>query len=233
TPARPRRPPPRRALAAASPLPARPPLAHPAPALVAPAARAVQTRLDNGLVVLTLEDHATPVVSFQMWVEVGSRDEARYTGLAHLFEHMMFKGSDHIAPEEHARLIQARGGRVNAYPTQDYTVYHGGGSRESLPLVIDLEAERVAHLKIDQATLDSERQVVLEERRMRTDDQPEGRALEALLALSFVAHPYRWPVIGWRSDVERATVEVCRSFFAHYYRPNNIAIPVVGGFVTQ
>jgi zinc protease len=198
-----------------------------------PAARTRETRLENGLVVLTLEDHTTPVVSFQMWVRVGSRDESRYTGLAHLFEHMMFKGSKHIPPEEHARLIQSRGGRVNAYTTRDHTVYHEDVSREHLPLVIELEAERLANLSITQATLDSERQVVLEERRLRVDDQPDGRGLEALLALSFVAHPYRWPVIGWQSDVEQATLEACQTFFAHYYAPNNIVLAIVGDFDTE
>ncbi len=204
-----------------------------APGVDDPAARTRETRLENGLVVLTLEDHATPVVSFQMWVRVGSRDESRYTGLAHLFEHMMFKGSKHIPPEEHARIVQARGGRVNAYTSRDHTVYHADVSREHLPLVIELEAERVANLSITQATLDSERQVVLEERRLRVDDQPDGRGLEALLALSFVAHPYRWPVIGWQSDVEQATLEACRAFFAHYYVPNNMLLVIVGDFDTE
>jgi len=197
---------------------------------------ALETRaetLDNGLVVLALEDHATPVVAFQMWVRVGSKDEARYTGLAHLFEHMMFKGSKRIAPEQHARLVQARGGRTNAYTTHDHTVYFEEVSREHLPLVIELEAERVASLAITEETLTSERQVVLEERRMRTDDQPDGRAFEALLALAFQAHPYRWPVIGWRSDVEQATLEACRDFFAHYYAPNNIVLSIVGDFDTE
>jgi predicted Zn-dependent peptidase len=201
-----------------------------APAAPDPAARTRETRLSNGLVVLTLEDHATPVVSFQMWVKAGSRDERWYTGIAHLFEHMMFKGSKRVGPEEHARIVQARGGRVNAYTTRDQTVYHTDVSREHLPLVIELEAERVTNLAITQATLDGEREVVLEERRLRVDDQPDGRALETLLALSFVAHPYRWPVIGWRSDVEAATVEACRDFFGHYYVPNNIVLAIVGDF---
>jgi len=204
-----------------------------APDVVDPAAQARETRLPNGLVVLTLEDHATPVVSFQMWVRAGSRDETRYTGLAHLFEHMMFKGSKNIPPEEHARLVQARGGQINAYTTRDFTVYHEDVSRETLPLVIELEAERVANLSITQETLDSERQVVLEERRLRVDDQPDGRALEALFASSFVAHPYRWPVIGWQSDVAAATLEACRTFFAHYYVPNNIVLVIVGDFDTE
>ena len=146
-----------------------------------PAGRARTTRLPNGLTVLTLEDHATPVVSFQMWVKVGSRDEARYTGLAHLFEHMMFKGSRRILPEQHATLVQARGGRLNAFTSRDVTVYFEDVPREALPLVIELEAERVENLDISEKTLTSERQVVLEERRMRTEDQPMGRAFEALL----------------------------------------------------
>jgi len=200
------------------------------PALEDPAERMQETLLPNGLVVLTLEDHSTPVVSFQMWVKVGSRDESRYTGLAHLFEHMMFKGSKHIAPEEHARLINARGGRVNAFTSRDNTVYFEDVTSETLPLVIELEAERVANLDISEQTLDSERQVVLEERRMRTEDQPSGRAMETLMALTFVAHPYRWPVIGWRSDIERATVEACRKFFRAYYAPNNIVIAIAGDF---
>ena len=205
----------------------------PASALDDPAARAVVTRLDNGLVVITLEDSSTPVVSFQMWVKVGSRDEAGYTGLAHLFEHMMFNGSKHIGPEQHANLITARGGAVNAYTSNDQTVYFDDATRETLPLVIDLEYERLAYLDISEQSLDRERQVVLEERRMRTEDQPVGRAYEAVLALLWQAHPYRWPVIGWRSDVEKATVEVCRRFFETYYAPNNIVIAIAGDFDTD
>jgi predicted Zn-dependent peptidase len=198
-----------------------------------PALRTQTALLPNGLTVLTLEDHATPVVSFQMWVRVGSKDESRTTGLAHLFEHMMFKGSKHIAPEEHARLIQARGGRTNAWTSRDFTVYFEDVTSENLPLVIDLEAERVAHLDISEETLASERQVVLEERRMRTEDRPMGRAYEALFALAFSAHSYRWPVIGWRSDVAAATLEECRRFFRNYYSPNNILISIVGDFDTE
>jgi predicted Zn-dependent peptidase len=199
-------------------------------ALDDPAARTRVTKLENGLTVLTLEDDSTPVVSFQMWVKVGSRDESRYTGLAHLFEHMMFNGSKNVGPEQHAQLINARGGEVNAYTTNDYTVYFNDVTTESLPLVIDLEHERVANLIIDEETLAKERKVVLEERRLRTEDSPMGRAYEALLALVWQAHSYRWPVIGWRSDIERATVEVCREFFSHYYVPNNITLAIVGAF---
>jgi len=189
--------------------------------------------LENGLTVLTLEDHATPVVAFQMWVRAGSKDESFYTGIAHLFEHMMFKGSKNIGAEEHARLIGARGGRVNAFTTHDVTVYHEDVTSESLPLVIDLEAERVKNLDISLATLESEREVVLEERRMRIEDRPSGLAFEALSAITFQAHPYHWPVIGWRADIEAVTVEACREFFDTYYSANNITLAIVGDFDTS
>jgi zinc protease len=195
-----------------------------------PALRLRTTSLPNGLTVLTLVDHSTPVVSLQMWVKVGSRDETRYTGLAHLFEHMMFKGSRNVGPEEHARILESRGGRVNAFTSNDETVYHEDVTPENLRLAIELEAERVANLDISEATLASEREVVLEERRLRTEDNPEGRLFEALLATTFTAHPYRWPVIGWRSDVEAVDVEASRRFFKTYYSPNNIVLVVVGDF---
>jgi predicted Zn-dependent peptidase len=205
-------------------------LASSAAAIEDPAENVRVETLDNGLVLLMLEDHTTPVVSFQMWVKVGSRDESAYTGLAHLFEHMMFKGSENLEPEAHAQLVNARGGSLNAFTSRDFTVYFEDVTAESLPLVVDLEFERLANLTIDDETLDSERQVVLEERRMRTEDQPMGRAYEALLATVWQAHPYRWPVIGWRSDVEKATVEVCRRFFDTYYAPNNLVVAIVGAF---
>ena len=200
------------------------------PAIDDSALRTRQTKLDNGLTVLTLEDHTTPVVAFQMWVRVGSSDEARVTGLAHLFEHMMFRGSKNIPPEKHGQIIQSRGGRTNAYTTSDMTVYTTEIPSEALPLVIALEAERLANLDISEETLVSEREVVLEERRMRTEDQPGGRAREALYALTFKALPYRWPVIGWRSDVANTTIEDCRDFFSTFYVPNNIVIAIVGDF---
>ena len=200
------------------------------PAIDDSALRTRQTKLDNGLTVLTLEDHTTPVVAFQMWVRVGSSDEARVTGLAHLFEHMMFKGSKNVPPEKHGQIVQSRGGRINAYTSTDVTVYTAEVPSEALPLVIALEAERLANLDISEKNLVSEREVVLEERRMRTEDQPGGRAWEALYALTFQALPYHWPVIGWRSDLENTTIEDCRNFFSTFYVPNNIVIAIVGDF---
>jgi zinc protease len=223
----------RAALAAALLFCALAPRAGAAPDVQDPALATRVTTLPNGLTVLTLVDASTPAVSFQMWVRVGSKDEARFTGIAHLFEHMMFRGTDKLPPESHERLVTARGGSVNAYTTDDVTVFHEDVAPDSLPLVIELEAERVANLKITDEVLASEKQVVLEERRLRSEDSPQGRAFEALMALAFVAHPYRVPTIGWRSDVEAVTAEVCRRFFKTYYAPNNIVIAVAGSFDEQ
>jgi zinc protease len=200
------------------------------PSIDDPALRTRTTVLDNGLTVLTLEDPSTPVVSFQMWVRVGSGDESRYTGLAHLFEHMMFRGSKNLPPEAHGRIIAERGGRVNAYTSRDVTVYFADMTAEHIPLLVELETERLANLDISEESLTSEREVVLEERRMRTEDNPQGLAFEALLALTFEAHPYRVPTIGWRSDVEKVGVEDCLEFFRTYYAPNNLVISIAGDF---
>ena len=188
------------------------------------------TVLPNGLTVLSLVDPSTPVVSFQIWVKAGSGDETRWTGIAHLFEHMMFRGSKNLPPEAHSKFIEARGGRVNAFTSRDVTVYFADVSREHLPLVIELEAERLRNLDISEESLASERQVVLEERRLRTEDNPQGRAFEALFALAFQAHPYRRPTIGWRSDVESVGVEECLEFFRTFYAPNNLVITIAGDF---
>ena len=198
-----------------------------------PVQRLRETTLDNGLRIYTLEDHATPVVAFQIWVQVGSKDETRYTGLAHLFEHMMFKGSKRLGSERHAQLIQACGGRINAFTNRDVTVYHEDVTAESLPLVIDLEAERFSNLDLGERMLASEREVVLEERRLKYEDRASGRAYEALSALAWKAHPYRRPVIGWRSDIEGVSLAACREFFETYYAPNNFVIVIVGDFETD
>jgi predicted Zn-dependent peptidase len=204
--------------------------AQAAGALDDPAARTRLTTLDNGLRILTLEDRTTPVVSYQSWVHVGSGDEARWTGLAHLFEHMMFRGSKRVPGDLRDRLLRERGARGNAYTSNDVTVYFEDTSAENLPLVIELEAERFRNLEISPSVLDTERQVVLEERRMRTDDNPNGRLIEALLSLTFVAHPYRTPTIGWQSDVEKVDVATCLEFFRAYYVPNNVVISIAGDF---
>jgi zinc protease len=195
-----------------------------------PAARTRLTELDNGLRVLTLVDRTSPIVSFQSWVDVGSGDEGRYTGLAHLFEHMMFRGTENVPGDMRDRLLRERGSRGNAFTSNDFTVYFEDVSSEHLPLVIELEADRLANLIISPEVLDTEREVVLEERRYRTEDNPQGRLVEALLALSFVAHPYRRPTVGWMSDVEKVQVEQCVEFFAEYYVPRNIVLSIAGDF---
>jgi predicted Zn-dependent peptidase len=198
-----------------------------------PAQKLRVTKLENGLTILSLEDHTTPVVSFQIWVRVGSGDEARFSGLAHLFEHMMFRGSEHLAKEQHARLIEERGGKINAYTTRDETVYFTNVTAENLPLVIALEAERLKNLDVSEASLADEREVVIEERRFRTENDPQGRLFEALLALSFQAHPYRIPTVGWMSDLEKMSVAECRAFFDEYYAANNLVVSVAGAFDTE
>jgi zinc protease len=203
------------------------------PHVVDPVANLVESTLDNGMRIVMLEDHRTPVVSAQVWVDAGSADESFYTGIAHLFEHMMFNGSKNVPAEVHAQLITERGGQVNAYTSRDMTVYFEDVTAETLPLVIDLEAERFENLDISQPALDRERQVVLEERRLRTEDSPDGLGFEALAATLWVAHPYRWPTIGWRSDVEGITVAACRHFFDTYYAANNLTMVIVGDFQTK
>ncbi len=198
-----------------------------------PALNTRVTTLANGLTILTLEDHATPVVSFQVWARVGSGDEARFTGLAHLFEHMMFRGSAQLGKEEHSRLIEERGGQLNAYTTRDQTVYFTDTTAEHLPLVVALEAERLANLVIDEESLADEREVVIEERRFRTENDPQGRLFEALLALTFQAHPYRVPTVGWMSDLEKMGVPECVAFFEEYYAANNLVVSVAGDFRTD
>jgi predicted Zn-dependent peptidase len=146
---------------------------------------------------------------------------------------MMFRGSKHLEKEEHSRLIEERGGKINAYTTRDVTVYFTDVTPENLPLVIALEAERLENLEVSEASLADEREVVIEERRFRTENDPEGRLFEALLALSFQAHPYRIPTVGWMSDLEKMSVAECRAFFDEYYAANNLVVSVAGAFDTE
>jgi zinc protease len=201
-------------------------------ALPARAADAVvAATLDNGLRVLLLEDHRSPVAAFQVWYRVGSRNEVRgRTGLAHFLEHMMFKGTPTHGPRQFSRLVEQNGGRDNAFTSQDVTSYYVNIAAERLPLVIDLEADRMQHLLLDPGDIASERQVVLEERRTRTDDDPGGFLSEEVSALAFKAHPYGQPILGWAEDVERITPEAMRAFYRTYYVPNNALVVAVGDF---
>ena len=190
--------------------------------------------LSNGLRILTWEDHSAPIITYEVWFNVGSRNERPgITGISHLFEHMMFKGSRKYGPEEHANIVQSHGGRLNAFTANDMTVYYENISSDELELVIALEAERQANLAITAENLASEREVVKEERRMRTDNNTFGDVMEQLMANAFIAHPYQWPVVGWMSDLNAITLEDCREYHRIHYAPNNATIVLVGDFNTN
>ncbi len=190
--------------------------------------------LDNGLRILTWEDHSAPVISYEIWFDVGSINEKPgITGISHLFEHMMFKGSKKYGPEEHSDIVRANGGRLNAFTSNDMTVYFENISSDKLELVIALEAERQANLAITAENLASEREVVKEERRMRIDNSIFGDMLEQLSANCFLAHPYQWSVIGWMSDIESITLEECQEYHRIHYAPNNATVALVGDFDTE
>jgi zinc protease len=191
----------------------------------------VEATLDNGLRVLLLEDHRSPIVSFQVWYRVGSRNEARgATGIAHFLEHLMFKGTPRHGPRQFARLIEQNGGQDNAFTTHDVTSYFVNIAADRLDLVIELEADRMQNLLLDPREIDSERQVVIEERRTRTEDDPGGFLGEAVSAIAFKAHPYGQPIIGWMEDLTRITPEEIRAFYKTYYVPSNAIVVAVGDF---
>jgi zinc protease len=201
------------------------------PAAAGAADGVVAATLDNGLRVLLLEDHRSPVAAFQVWYRVGSRNEVRgRTGLAHFLEHMMFKGTPAYGPRQFSRMVEQNGGRDNAFTSQDATAYYVNIAADRLPLVIDLEADRMQQLLLDPGDIALERQVVLEERRTRTDDDPGGFLSEEVSALAFRAHPYAQPILGWAEDVERITPEAMRAFYRIYYVPNNAMVVAVGDF---
>lgn len=186
-------------------------------------------RLKNGLTLLMHEDHSAPVVSFQVWYNVGSRNERPgITGISHLFEHMMFKGSARFGPEEHSRIITLNGGNDNAFTTQDCTAYFENLPSSRLELAAELEADRMASLRLTPETLSSEREVVKEERRLRVDNSLPGLLSEELYATAFSLHPYQWPVNGWMSDLDAISLEDCQRFFHAYYAPNNATVLVLG-----
>ncbi|HXJ82758.1 MAG TPA: pitrilysin family protein [Candidatus Methylomirabilis sp.] len=194
-----------------------------------PAPDVVESTLENGLRVLLLEDHRSPVVSIQIWYRVGSRNERPgATGLAHFLEHMMFKGTASHGKGEFSRLVEQNGGQDNAFTTQDETSYYVDVAADRAELVLGLEADRMRRLLLDPREIDSERQVVMEERRTRTEDDPDGLLAEEMNSVAFKAHPYRWPVIGWMEDIKRINPTELRAFYDTYYQPNNALLVVVG-----
>jgi zinc protease len=187
--------------------------------------------LDNGLRVLLLEDHRSPIVTVQMWYRVGSRNEARgATGIAHFLEHLMFRGTAKYGPGVFARLVERNGGQDNAFTSQDVTSYYVNIAADKLDLVLDLESDRMHNLQLDPKIITSEREVVIEERRTRTEDDPGGFLGEEVSALAFRAHSYGQPIIGWTVDLNRITPEEIRAFYRTYYVPNNALLVAVGDF---
>jgi zinc protease len=185
--------------------------------------------LPNGLRVRLLRDAAAPTLSYYTFFQVGSRNERLgTTGISHLFEHMMFNGAAKYGPKEFDRVLEARGGHSNAYTSNDVTAYYEDFASDALETVVDLESDRMRSLRLTAESLEQEREVVKEERRLRTENSIFGLMEEQLEALVFLAHPYRWPVIGWMDDIERITREDCEAFFRTYYAPGNAAVYAVG-----
>jgi len=200
--------------------------------VVRPPQLAIQTHtLANGLKIEMVQDHHVPVVNLQVWYHVGSKDEKPgHTGFAHLFEHLMFKGSAHVGPDEHSRIIEAMGGFDNAYTNDDVTVFWETFPSNYLARVLWLEADRMGSLNVDDKNFKSERQVVEEERRLRVDNSPYGRVEEDLYAAAFTVHPYHHTTIGSIADLDKATVADVRAFHDIYYRPNNATLVISGDF---
>jgi zinc protease len=187
--------------------------------------------LPNGLTVVLSEDHSTPIVHLQLVYHVGSKNEkAGRTGFAHLFEHLMFKGSKNVQPEAHTSMLASVGGQSNAYTTDDETVFWETVPSQYLPLILWLEADRMASLRIDKDTFTNERDVVKEERRMRVDNQPYGRLNEIIYDQAFTVHPYKHATIGSMEDLEAASVDDVRDFYQTYYVPANATLVLVGDF---
>ena len=196
-----------------------------------PAAQAdvFERTLSNGLKVIVKEDHRAPVVVQQIWYKAGSMDERTgKTGVAHVLEHMMFKGTKSVPAGEFSRLIAAAGGRENAFTSNDYTAYFQQLHKSKLPLAMKLESDRMHNLNLSEAEFSKEIKVVMEERRMRTDDDPHALLQEKMMAVVYEEHPYQHPVIGWMSDLEQLDVNDARTWYQKWYAPNNATLVIAG-----
>jgi zinc protease len=199
-----------------------------------PALQIRQKTLKNGLKIVAAEDRSRPVVNLQVWYHVGSKDEKPgRTGFAHLFEHIMFRGSKNVGPEEHMRLVRQAGGAVNAYTGFDTTVYWETFPSNYLERMLWLEADRMASLDVSEENFRKEREVVKEERRLRVENPPYGNLLEEVLRNTYMRYPYRHSPIGSAEDLDRATLADVRAFHATYYVPNNATLILVGDFETE
>jgi zinc protease len=193
--------------------------------------RVTESVLPNGLKLILLEDHKAPVIVFQLYYRVGSRNESLgHTGLSHILEHVMFKGTEKVGPEEYSKIIQRNGGRTNAWTTDDNTTYFASIASDRVGVMIDLEADRMTNLKLTDEVFLPERSVIMEERRLRVDNNPVANLFEQLTSTAFAAHPYEFPVIGWMSDIAQTTLADALQHYRTYYIPNNAFIVAVGDF---
>ena len=193
------------------------------------ASRTHEYLLDNGLKLIVQEDHRAHVAVVQVWYRVGSSYEHDgITGVSHALEHMMFKGTERYPAGKFSTTVAAHGGRQNAFTSSDYTAYYEEWSADNVELSFDLEADRMRNLVIDDEAFKKEINVVLEERRLRTDDQPQSLAIEAAQAVAYLTSPYRYPVIGWESDIKNMTAADLRAWYQRWYAPNNAVVVVVG-----
>ena len=190
-------------------------------------------RLSNGLTILTCEDSSSPVVSYHTWLRVGSRHERETkTGLAHLLEHLMFNGTESLPQGAYDQMLEEAGAETNASTWLDFTQYSVNAPRQALKLVIKLEAERLEKLVLKVPQVESEKEVVANERRYRVDDDVDGAMNELLWATAFTQHAYHCPTIGWMKDIQSFTADDCEKFYKTYYAPNNATVIVVGDFRT-
>ncbi len=188
-----------------------------------------EARLDNGLKVLVKEDHRAPTVVAQIWYKVGSSYEfGGTTGLSHVLEHMMFKGTKKLGPGKFSNIIAENGGRENAFTGKDYTAYFQQLEKSRLPISFELEADRMRNLTLPEDEFKKEVAVVMEERRMRTEDKPRSLTYEQFNATAFISSPYRTPVIGWMNDLKNMKVADLKPWYQKWYAPNNATLVVVG-----
>jgi zinc protease len=188
-----------------------------------------ESTLPNGMKLIVKEDRRAPSVVHMVWYKVGAMDEVDGTsGVAHLLEHMMFKGTKRVGPGQFNKQVAAVGGRDNAFTSYDYTAYFQQVPKEALGKMMALEADRMAHLQVTDDSFKKEIEVVKEERRLRTDDKPRSLVVEQLMATAFQAHPYRRPIIGWMSDLDNMTAQDARDWYQRWYVPNNATLVVVG-----
>jgi len=199
------------------------------PAAWQPELQIEQFSLANGLTLLVLPDARLPILSLQIHYQVGSRHELPgITGISHLFEHLMFRGTEELGPEEFSRILQAKGGEINAFTTRDHTSYFENLPAEHLELGLRLEADRLKNLKLTQESFQPEREVVISERKLRSVDSPFGLVQEQLFAAAYTQHPYQWPVIGWDQDLRRMTLADCQAYYQAHYHPGSMTVVIAG-----